>query len=237
LEIYNQKILIVDEDFTLLQLLKTRLTILGYETILASTGKDALISFRKEQPDLVILDIILPKLDGYEVCRTIRLDSQVPIIILTTLSSLSNRITGLELGADDYITKPFSPSELEARIKSVLRRYNFQKSLSPPKKKKIQISNLSIDMNDRVISKTNSKIKLTSIEYNLLRLLIENAGEKLSRTTILNNVWGYTPERSVDSRIVDVHISRLRSKIEEDPSNPDLILTIRGTGYMFQKCN
>ena len=92
-------------------------------------------------------------------------------------------------------------------------------------------------MNDRVISKTNSKIKLTSIEYNLLRLLIENAGEKLSRTTILNNVWGYTPERSVDSRIVDVHISRLRSKIEEDPSNPDLILTIRGTGYMFQKCN
>ena len=136
METFNTKILIIDEDIALLQLLKTRLTILGYETILASTGKDALISFRKEQPDLVILDIILSKLDGYEVCRTIRLDSQVPIIILTTLSSLSNRITGLELGADDYITKPFSPSELEARIKSVLRRYNFQKSLSPPKKKK-----------------------------------------------------------------------------------------------------
>ena len=136
METFNTKILIIDEDIALLQLLKTRFNSLGYTTILASTVKKALTSFQDEQPDLVILDILLPKLSGYEVFRKVCLDSQVPIIILTRLNKLSDRVTGLKLGADDYITKPFSPPELEARILNLLRRSNPQKVFSPLKKKK-----------------------------------------------------------------------------------------------------
>lgn len=236
MKVYNAKILVIDKDPDLLQLLKTRLNALGFKTIVASTGKDALDNFRAEQPDLIIIDIILPKLDGYEVCRKIRVDSHVPIIILTKFNKLSDRIKGLKLGADDYIIKPFSPPELEARILSLLRRSSLQKVFKPlQKRNELKINELSVDMDNRVASKNNLKIKLTNIQYNLLNFLIKNAGKELSRTTILDNVWGYTPERVIDSRIVDVNIARLRSKIEEDPSNPDLIITVRGTGYMFFK--
>ena len=238
METFNTKILIIDEDIALLQLLKKRFNSIGYTTILASTGKKALTSFRDEQPDLVILDILLPKLSGYEVFRKVCLDFQVPIIILTTLNKLSDRVKGLKLGADDYITKPFSPPELEVRILNLLRRSNLQKVFIPLKKRnELQINNLSINIDDKLISKNNLKIKLTDTQYNLLEFLIKNAGKELSRTTILTNVWGYTPERPVDNRIVDVHVARLRSKIEEDPSNPDIIMTVRGVGYIFMKKN
>ena len=238
MEIFNAKILVIDEDPTLLQLLKIRFSDLGCKTILVSNSNEALTSFRNEQPDLVVLDILLSKLDGYEICRQIRLESQVSIIILTTLGKVSSRIKGLKLGADDYLTKPFSPPELEARILSLLRRSNFQKAFNPLKKRnELQINNLLIDMDERFISKNNLKIKLTDVQYSLLKFLIKNAGTKLSRTTILTNIWGYIPERAVDKRIVDVHIARLRSKIEDDPSNPDLIITVRGIGYMFLKYN
>jgi OmpR family response regulator RpaB len=230
----NEKILIIDDDLTVIQILRTRLTNLGYRIVRSPNDKDALTKFWKEQPDLVVLDIILPKFDGYELCRKIRIDSQVPIIILTALSKLSNRIRGLELGADDYIIKPFSPPELEARIRSVLRRTSLNQVFTTQKKKEFKIGNLSIDMNTKCIAKDNFKVKLTNIEYSLLNLLMENAGKTLSRTVILNNIWGYTPERAVDTRIVDVHIARLRSKIEEKPGTPDFILTVRGIGYMFQ---
>jgi len=236
LKIYNEKILVVDDEVSIRQILETRLSIRGYEVILAANGEDALHLFRKEQPNLVILDIMLPKLDGYELCNEIRKESQVPIIMLTALGDIVDRVTGLELGADDYVMKPFSPKELEARIRSVLRRTEIKNSpLSQSLNNNIiQVGKLTIDKNKRQVFKEEKRIKLTGMEFNLLELLVNKAGERLSRSTILARVWGYTPERYLDNRVVDVHISRLRSKLEEDPSNPDLIITARGTGYMFQ---
>ena len=154
--------------------------------------------------------------------------------MLTALGGISDRVTGLELGADDYVIKPFSPKELEARIRSVLRRT--QKPVTQKANSEIfYMGNLKIDTLKRQVFKSNRRIKLTGTEFNLLELLINRAGERLTRTLILDKIWGYIPERYVDTRLVDVHISRLRSKLEEDPSNPELILTARGTGYMFQK--
>ena len=232
--VLNNKILIVDYEVEISKLLTNRLTILGYNTFSVSNGKDALLFFNSEQFDLIIIDIILPKLDGYEVCRRIRKNSKVPILILTRLNTIKERIRGLESGADDYMIKPFSPLELEVHIRSLLRRSGkYIQRLSKSKKKVFQIGNLIINTRTHVILKNNSEVKLTNIEYSILELLIENIGKNLSRAVILENIWGYTPERSIDTRIVDVNISRLRSKIEEDPSNPDLILTKRGIGYVF----
>lgn len=236
MKVYNEKILVVDDEISIRQILETRLSIRGYEVILAANGEDALFLFRKEQPNLIILDLMLPKIDGYEVCSEIRKESQVPIIMLTALGDIDDRVMGLELGADDYVMKPFSPKELEARIRSVLRRTELQNTpiAQSPNRNIRQIGKLIIDTNKRQVFKGNERIKLTGMEFNLLELLVNKAGERLSRSTILDRVWGYTPERYVDTRVVDVHISRLRSKLEEDPSNPDLIITARGTGYMFQ---
>ena len=235
MEVFNEKLLIVDNEATIRQVLATRFSILGYRVFLASDGKSALAIFNNEHPDLIILDVVLPKLDGYEVCRKIREGSQVPIIMLTSLGGISDRVLGLNLGADDYLVKPFSPKELEARIRSILRRVNFKTQKDIEKKQTLfYLADLVIDLNKKYVLKKNIRISLTSIEFNLLELLIMNAGKRLSRTTILDNLWGYTPERYVDTRVVDVHISRLRSKLEKDPSNPDFILTVRGIGYMFQ---
>jgi OmpR family response regulator RpaB len=229
------KILVVDNDINTIKLLETQLNLLGYKVVLVSNGKDALTSFIKEQPDLVILEIVLPKLDGYEICRMIRESSQVPIIILTALNNISDRLMGLESGADDYITKPFSKEELSARIKSLLRRSALYVEKLPEHKLRLFHSgNLNVDLRNGRVVKDNLDFRLTRIEREILELLFENIGEPLSRSTILDNVWGYTPERFVDTRIVDVHISRLRSKIEQNPNNPDLIVTKRGVGYMFQ---
>jgi OmpR family response regulator RpaB len=236
LKIYNEKILVVDDEISIRQILEMRLSIRGYEVFLAANGEDALDLFKKEQPDLVILDIMLPKIDGYEVCSEIRKESKVPIIMLTALGDINDRVTGLELGADDYVMKPFSPKELEARIRSVLRRTEGQiiTGLQSPSNNLLYIGKLTIDTNKRQVFKDKERIKLTGMEFNLLELLVSKAGERLSRSTILDRVWGYTPERYLDTRVVDVHISRLRSKLEDDPGNPDLIITARGTGYMFQ---
>ena len=239
MEIYNEKILVVDDEMNIRQILETRLSIRGYTVILAENGEEALYLFRKEQPNLVILDIMLPKIDGYEVCSEIRKESQVPIIMLTALGDISDRVLGLELGADDYVMKPFSPKELEARIRSVLRRSEATGPLTLKNQTNnnniLHIGSLEIDTNKRQVFKGSKRIKLTGMEFNLLELLVTKAGERLSRSMILDRVWGYTPERYLDTRVVDVHISRLRSKLEEDPSNPDLIITARGTGYMFQR--
>ena len=231
-----KKILVAEERISTSQFLKNQLKVLGYEVFLVNNGKDALFIFTREDPDIVLLNANLPKIDGYEVCSKIRENSRVPIIMLSPFSNISDRILGLELGADDYLIKPFSPRELESRIKSILRRSNLQNKISPKKRQQnIQLGNLFIDMSTRIGSRGRTKIKLSNIEYSILELLIENAGKKLSRTMILENIWGYKPERFIDTRIVDVHISRLRSKIEENPSNPDLIITARGSGYIFHK--
>lgn len=237
MEKYSEKILVVDDERSIRQILETRLSIRGYTIVLAANGEEALSLFHKEQPNLVILDIMLPKIDGYEVCSEIRKESQVPIIMLTALGDISDRVLGLELGADDYVIKPFSPKELEARIRSVLRRVETKNELTIRNSNQsiLQIGTLAIDTNKRQVFKGKKRIKLTGMEFNLLELLVTKAGERLSRSMILDAIWGYTPERYLDTRVVDVHISRLRSKLEEDPSNPDLIITARGTGYMFQR--
>ena len=236
MENHKEKILVVDDESSIRRILETRLSMIGYTVITAADGEEALAVYKKELPSLIILDIMMPKLDGYGVCQEIRKDSDIPIIMLTALSDVADRITGLELGADDYVIKPFSPKELEARIKAILRRVD-----------KISLHNtiitsgiiamggIKIDTNRRQVYKQNEKIRLTGMEFSLLELLMSKSGEAFSRAAILQEVWGYTPERHVDTRVVDVHISRLRSKLEEDPSNPDLILTARGTGYLFQK--
>nr|YP_009393211.1 putative transcriptional regulator OmpR [Bostrychia moritziana]ARW61773.1 putative transcriptional regulator OmpR [Bostrychia moritziana] len=232
----KEKILIVDDETSIRRILETRLSMIGYDVISASDGEEALAAFRKEYPTLIVLDVMIPKLDGYGVCQELRKESDVPIIMLTALGDVSDRITGLELGADDYIIKPFSPKELEARIRSVLRRINkITINSSIPSSGIINIGFLKIDTNKRQVYKNNERVRLTGMEFSLLELLISKAGEAFSRGEILQEVWGYMPERHVDTRVVDVHISRLRAKLEDDPSNPDLILTARGTGYFFQK--
>nr|QVY57937.1 regulatory component of sensory transduction system [Betaphycus gelatinus] len=232
----KEKILIVDDETSIRRILETRLSMIGYEVVSASDGEEALTVFRKEYPNLVVLDVMMPKLDGYGVCQELRKESDVPIIMLTALGDVSDRITGLELGADDYVIKPFSPKELEARIRSVLRRVDkIPVFTGIPHSGIIQIGFLKIDINKKQVYKNNIRIRLTGMEFSLLELLVSKAGEPFSRASILEEVWGYTPERHVDTRVVDVHISRLRAKLEDDPSNPDLILTARGTGYLFQR--
>jgi OmpR family response regulator RpaB len=233
---YNWKILIIDNEVDIGHLLMARFKELGFEVFFASNGIDAISIFNKQCPDLIILEIVLSKLDGYELCRKFRKVSQVPIIILTVLDKVSNRLIGLETGADDYIVKPFSLKEIEAKIKSIYRRSSLTtQNLSKKTNQIYSIDNLIIDTDTQKISKGNLQIKLTNIEHSILKLLIENIGKELSRPVILDNIWGYIPERTADTRIVDVHISRLRSKLEENPNNPDFILTVRGKGYMFKK--
>ncbi len=236
MENHKEKILVVDDEASIRRILETRLSMIGYIVVTAADGDEALAVYKKELPNLIILDIMMPKLDGYGVCQEIRKDSDIPIIMLTALGDVADRITGLELGADDYVVKPFSPKELEARIKAILRRVD-KMSLHNTALSSgiISMGGIKIDTNRRQVYKQNEKIRLTGMEFSLLELLMSKSGEAFSRASILQEVWGYTPERHVDTRVVDVHISRLRSKLEEDPSNPDLILTARGTGYLFQK--
>lgn len=235
---YKEKILVVGHDFQTRQILKSQLSICSYQVSFAVDGEEAIARFRNEQPDLIILDTVLPKIDGYKVCQEIRCESQVPIIFLSALASISDRVMGLDLGADDYLIKPFSLSELKARIRSVLRRMRlFQPNNTKLDQDILYIKSLKIDMYKRQIFKGLERIKLTVMEFNIFELLVQHAGTPLSRSLILDNVWGYTPQRYLDTRVVDVHISRLRSKLEEDPRNPMLIITTRGKGYMFQEVN
>lgn len=234
----GEKILIVDDEASIRRILETRFKMLSYETAVAEDGEQALEMFGKFAPDIVILDIMMPKMDGYGVTKEIRKNHDTPIIILTALGDVAERITGLELGADDYVVKPFSPKELEARVKSILRR-TFQKNGAPAQSKDtsnvINIGTLKIDLNKRQVFKKNERVRLTGMEFSLLELLVNNSGKPFSRGEILQAVWSYPPDHRIDTRVVDVHISRLRSKLETDISNPELILTARGIGYMFQK--
>jgi OmpR family response regulator RpaB len=233
---YNWKILIIDNEVNIGRLLMARFNELGFEVFFASNGIDAINIYNKQRPDLIILELVLSKLDGYELCRTFRNVSKVPIIILTVLNKLSNRLASIEIGADDYIVKPFSLKEIEARVKSIHLRSNLNPQKLPKKITQVySIGNLIVDMDTQKVSKENLQINLTNLEYSILKLLIENAGKELSRSVILDSVWGYIPERSADTRIVDVHISRLRSKLEEKSKKPDFILTVRGKGYKFKQ--
>lgn len=207
----------------------------GYEVVTVADGKAALAIFRNQAPDLILLDVMLPKLDGYGVCQELRKESDVPIIMLTALGDVADRIVGLELGADDYVVKPFSPKEIEARIRSLLRRVENADSSGMPNSGVVQVGTLRIDTNKRQVHKGNESIRLRGIEFSLLELLISRCGKAISRSEILEKVWGYTLEHRADTRVVDTHVSRLRASIEMDPKNPEFILTARGTGYSFQR--
>ena len=246
----RQKILVADDEASIRRILETRLKMVGYDVVTAEDGEEAVEVFNKENPDLVVLDVMMPKMDGYGVTREIRRTSDVPIIILTALGDVSERITGLELGADDYVIKPFSPKELEARVKAVLRRTISKDVIIPASsgagattaggkggKNIITTGAIKIDTARRQVFRKNERIRLTGMEFSLLELLVNNSGQAYSRNEILQHVWSYPADHRIDTRVVDVHISRLRSKLETDPTNPELILTARGIGYMFQRIN
>ena len=237
--VYNEKILIADSEIEVRKILAAQFNQLGYGVTIVSNWKDALVSLLKETPDLVIIDLFLTKENGYSVCRKIRENYQIPIIIIAAAANISDCSLGLQVGANDYLVKPFFQKELECKVKDLLSccSYKIEQNLPKTKPNNLQINDFILEMDKQILFRKNLKIKLTALEYAILKLLIDNSGKKLSRTMILNNVWGYIPERYVDTRIVDVHISRLRAKIEKNPRTPDLILTIRGIGYMFQKNN
>jgi len=238
-----EKILIVDDEASIRRILETRFKMLGYETATAADGEEAIDLFQKFAPDLIVLDIMMPKVDGYGVTREVRKHADTPIIILTALGDVAERINGLELGADDYVVKPFSPKELEARVKSILRRAVSRNvggggghaASAKDTQNVVVVGTLKVDLNKRQVFKKNERIRLTGMEFSLLELLVSNSGKPFSRSDILQHVWSSPPDHRIDTRVVDVHISRLRSKLETDISNPELILTARGIGYMFQK--
>jgi OmpR family response regulator RpaB len=237
-ELSPLKILIADDEANIRRILETRLSMQGHEVAAAKDGAEALELFRSVEPDVVVLDVMMPELDGFAVLERIRAQSEVPIILLTALGDVADRITGLQLGADDYMVKPFSPKELEARIRCVLRRANQSQGNSGVgaiSSNVIALGDLSVDFNRRQAFRAGERIRLTGMEFNLLELLISRAGEPINRLDMLEQVWGYRPSKASDSRVVDVHVSRLRNKLELDPMNPELILTARGQGYMFQR--
>ena len=217
----KKKILLVEDEKTLAKVLKFNLEKEGFHVAVAYDGEEALVAVSGEEPDLIVLDLMLPKIDGYEVCRRIRRDSDVPIIMLTARGEDIDKILGLELGADDYMTKPFNTRELLARIKAILRRTVQQTAGSP---KMLQRGDLWIDIIRHKVTIKGRAVALTSKEYALLSLLASNPGRVYSREQLLEELWGRAYEG--DARTVDVHIRHLREKIEENPAEPDLILTV-----------
>lgn len=234
----SEKVLIVEDELTLQETLAYNLKKEGYEVEKASDGNAAIEIARKYQPDLIILDIMLPGIDGFEVCRILRKEMTTPVLMLTARDDEIDRVVGLEVGADDYLTKPFSMRELLARVKAILRRVRvlreeFNREANDSQvNKTLQFDNLTIDVNRREIRLGDTPIPLKPKEYDLLYFLAEHNGKVLSREFILERVWGW--DYFGDSRTVDVHIRWLREKIERDSSNPTRIVTVRGAGYRFE---
>lgn len=228
----GKTILLADGDSKTCHLLDAKLSFYGYVVITVSNGEEALRFFDQEKPHLVLLDVMLPKIDGYKVCNELRKISSTPIILFSALDTLTDRIIGFNLGADDYIVKPFSIDELEIRIQSLIRRSHFNDCLKPLF---IYVGELTLNLSKRYVIKNDQLVKLTSLEFSLLEVLISKPGKIITRSDIFSILWGYAEFRYVDTRVVDVYICRLRSKLEKDPNNPTLILTIRGKGYMFHE--
>lgn len=218
------KILVVDDEPPMIQVLSYNLKQSGYEVLVARDGEEALAQARRHQPDLVILDLMLPKIDGFEVCRRIRRERDVPIIMLTARDDEIDRVVGLELGADDYVAKPFSVRELLARVKNVLRRFQ---PVEPAEI--VRSGDLVIDTASHTARMGDVLLELTSLEFAVLLALVRHAGRVLSREQLIEAVWGY--EYHGDGRVVDAVIKRVRNKLREVASSPDVIVTIRGLGY------
>ena len=233
-------ILVVDDEAAVRRVLVMRLQLSGYRVICAEDGEQALEMFHNESPDLVVLDVMLPKLDGFAVCRRLRAESCVPIIFLSAVEAISERVAGLDLGADDYLPKPFSPKELEARISTILRRVGRGSAVVesrelPTGQGVLRLGDLVVDTNRRQVTRGSERINLTYTEFSLLELLFRDPGHVVPRAEILEQLWGYPPRRAADLRVVDVYVARLRGKLEPDPRNPELILTVRGIGYASQR--
>lgn len=223
-----QKILLVDDDPDVLLILKDNLELDGYIVQTASGGKEALKIFEGESPDLTVLDLTLPDVDGIQVCRLIREKSSAPIIMLSARDSVPDKVLGLETGADDYMAKPFDYLELAARIRVCLRRDANKSSASAIR----SIGKIRVDLARQSVTKNGVKVPLTQREFNLFLFLAEYPGKVMRREEIRNELWPGS-ELYRDSRTIDVHIQRLRSKLEDDPANPRYIITVQGVGYMF----
>jgi len=223
------RVLVVEDEDSFSDALSFMLRKEGYEVFIASDGNMALTEFDKHGPDLVLLDLMLPGISGTEVCKTIRGKSSVPIIMLTAKDGEVDKVVGLELGADDYVTKPFSSRELLARIRAVLRRHGEQEELLPLT---VEAGGVRIDVERHVVSVRGSNITMPLKEFDLLEFLVRNSGRVLTRNLLIDRVWG--ADYVGDTKTLDVHIKRLRAKIEEDPANPVHILTVRGLGYKYE---
>ncbi len=229
----GEKILVVDDELTLRETLQYHLQHQGYEVVLARTGPEALSLARETRPDLILLDLMLPGMDGLEVCRILRRESSVPILMLTARAEEIDRVVGLELGADDYLAKPFSLRELEARIKALLRRSRVsQQADAEAEDAPLRFDNLVIEPASHQVLLSGSILEMSPKEYDLLVFLARHRGQAISRQMILERVWGWDYDGG--TRTIDVHIRWLRSKIEDDPANPRRIVTVRGSGYRFE---
>ena len=227
----SKKILVVDDEQHITELIQFNLESYGFDVIACDNGEDAVLLSQKEMPELVILDLMLPGIDGLEACRRIRNNektAKIPIIMLTAKGEEADKVLGLELGADDYLTKPFSVRELLARIRAILRRVEE----TSKKMDRIQVYDICIDVEKHEVTKGDQKIDLTLKEFELLKILALHRGKVLSRDFLLDRVWGY--DYIGESRTVDVHIRYLRKKIEDDDRDPTYIETIRGIGYKLK---
>jgi two-component system OmpR family response regulator len=225
----SSKILIVEDDPNLLEALKYNVRKEGHDTVTAVDGVQALEIARTSKPDLIVLDIMLPKMSGFEVCRILRKEMTVPILMLTARDDEVDKVVGLDLGADDYMTKPFSMRELLARIRAMLRRTDIQTSTP---EKPLKFGDIEVDTSHHLITKAGNILTLTPKEFDLLAFLTKNKSLVFSRDQLLEKVWGY--DYSGDTRTVDVHIRWLREKVEDNPEEPKRLITVRGVGYKFE---
>ncbi len=227
------KILIVDDERPIAEILKYNLEKDGFEVILAFDGEEALNMVRQFRPDLIILDIMLPRKDGFAVCREIRSSLEVPIIMLTAKETEIDKVLGLEMGADDYVTKPFSAREVVARVKAIMRRSKTLEAAREGAKGRLTLGSVSVDLDEVQVYNQELSVDVTFREFNLLVHLMQKPGHVFSREQLLNQVWGY--DFIGDERTVDVAVRRLREKLEENPAKPEYIHTKRGVGYYFRK--
>ncbi|CAB4936297.1 unannotated protein [freshwater metagenome] len=217
------RVLVVDDDLALAEMLGIVLRGEGFEPVFCADGAAAVQAFRDTQPDVILLDLMLPGMDGIDICRAIRLESGVPIVMLTAKSDTVDVVVGLESGADDYIVKPFKPKELVARIRARVRRYDDAGSSA------LAICDVVIDVVGHTVSRAGQVLALTPLEFDLLVCLARRPGQVFTREILLQEVWGY--RHAADTRLVNVHVQRLRAKIEHDPERPEIVLTVRGVGY------
>ena len=229
----TKKILVVDDERKMIKLVRTYLESAGFQVAVAHDGQEALTVFRHEQPDLIVLDLMLPQIDGLDVARTIRRTSEVPIIMLTARAEEADRLIGLELGADDYVVKPFSPRELVARVRAVLRRTtpSIATETGPSRFQVISAGDLTMDLGRREARLAGRRIQLTTAQFDLLTVLAQHSGQVFSRMQLLDAVQGEAFEGY--ERTIDAHIKNLRRALGDDPRDPRYIVTVRGVGYKF----